>query len=92
MSTEFDDMAYDDYTDYSTTIDREDYFMRLLEKVSGYYYTDSIDYDVLEKNIYAAIDEQVENYSVEGKLYVDDWDVFDGELYNMVIDKLGLED
>lgn len=92
MSTEFDDMAYDDNADYSTTIDREDYFMRLLEKVSGYYYTDSIDYDVLEKNIYAAIDEQVENYSVEGKLYVDDWDVFDGELYRMVIDKLGLEE
>ncbi|MBO5468102.1 MAG: hypothetical protein J6A02_11800 [Prevotella sp.] len=92
MNTEFDDITYEDYTGYSTTIDREDYFMRLLEKVCGVYYTDSIDYDVLEKTIYAAIDEQVENYSVEGKLYVDDWDVFDGELYNMAIDKLGLED
>ena len=45
MSTEDIDIFLEDDTDYSTTIDRDDYFERLSEKIAFDYNTDHIDYE-----------------------------------------------
>jgi len=93
MNTDDIDIFFEDDTDYSTTIDREDYFERLSEKISSEYYTDEIDYEVFSKAIYDAIDERVRFYTKDdGKMYVDDWEVFDFDMWVSAINKLGLED
>ncbi|KWW24386.1 MAG: hypothetical protein F082_1785 [bacterium F082] len=93
MSTEDIDIFLEDDTDYSTTIDRDDYFERLSEKIAFDYNTDHIDYETFSKAIYDAIDEQVKSYTKDdGKMYVDDWEVFDFDMWLSVIRKLGLED
>lgn len=93
MSTEDIDIFLEDDTDYSTTIDREEYFERLSEKISFDYSTDHIGYETFSKAIYDAIDEQVKLYTKDdGKMYVDDWEVFDFDIWLSAIKRLGLED
>lgn len=93
MSTDDIDIFFEDDTDYSTSIDREDYFERLSEKISSDYNTDHIDYATFSKAIYDAIDEQVRFYTKDdGKMYVDDWEEFDFDMWLSVLRKLGLED
>lgn len=69
-------------------IDKEDYSVRLIEKLGCEYDIDDLmNYEDLEALVNNIIEEQIKAYPI-----IEDYDLFDSELYSTLIKRLGLED
>lgn len=56
--------------------DREEYLMRF----GMHYCIDDINLDVFEKAMNKAIDRTLKDYTVKGKLIIEDWDMFEQDM------------
>lgn len=79
--------------EFEATVDRNDLFDELSEKISSHWYTDDLDWDTYQKNIYEAIDKTINSYTRDCKLIIEDWDMWEQDLYNNAVAIFGfLED
>ena len=60
-------------------IDREFYIAAMADKFDC---DDDADMDVFFGTLERALDKTIEEYTVNGKVLVEDWDMFDQDLYN----------
>lgn len=65
--------------------DREYYIAAICDKFGG---DDNVDADAFFKSVDEAIDKTLQSYTKNGKLLVEDWDMFDQELYTNVSKEL----
>ena len=75
-----------------SSIDRDDVFDELSEKISSNWNVNNIGWEVYEQKIYEAIDKTVASYTKNGNLHVEDWDMWEQDIYNNAIETLGLCD
>lgn len=78
------DLNIDEDFDIPTNIDREG----LIDEIIRFSDIDFPDMGIneLENKVGEIVDEHIEKYThINGKVYVDDWDVFDHDLKNKVI-------
>jgi len=78
--------------EFATTVDRNDLFDELSQRISDNWNTDSISWDDYKKKIYEAIDKTIVSYTKNDKLIIEDWDMWDQDLYNNAVEIFGFYD
>ena len=75
----------------SSSIDRDEVFDELSERITNNWDI-TIEWEAYEQKIYEAIDKTITSYTKDGNLYIEDWDMWDQDLYNNAVEALGLYD
>ena len=75
----------------SSSIDRDEVFDELSERITNNWDI-TIEWEAYEQKIYEAIDKTITSYTKDGNLYIEDWDMWDQDLYNNAVEVLGLYD
>ena len=81
------DLNIDEEFDVPIEIDRDE----IIDEIIRFSDIDfpEMDFDELKEKIGEVADEHIENYThTNGKVYVDDWDVFDSDLRRKIIKTL----
>ena len=75
----------------SSSIDRDEVFDELSERIANYWDI-TIEWETYEQKIYEAIDKTITSYTKDGNLYIEDWNMWEQDLYNNAVETLGLCD
>ena len=78
--------------DFSSFIDRDDVFDELSEKITSNWNVDNIEWKTYERKIYEAIDKTMASYMKNGNSHIENWDMWEQDLYNNALETLGLFD
>lgn len=85
------DSVDNNFNEEETSIDCDEIFDELAERIC--FNWDLGDYSISDdfnKKIHKAIDKTIKIYSFSGKLIIEDWNMWDQDLYNNAVDELGL--
>ena len=77
--------------DLSSSIDCDEVFDELSERIANYWDI-TIEWETYEQKIYEAIDKTITSYMKDGNLYIEDWNMWEQDLYNNAVETLGLCD
>ncbi len=81
-------MSHNKGEDY---INKSDIFDKLSEKINNNWNID-IPFNDFVKKLYKVIDRTIKSYKIDGNLKIDDWDMWEQDLYNNALAELGIGD